>query len=327
MTSKIDVTEDRDKYIGGSDIAAIMGLSPFRTRYDILREKALGELSTFQGNEYTEYGHRMEGTIRSYLNTAYHRNFIDDTRRIEGDLRYHADGWEQSNDMWEGEGTVLEIKTTSQVAEYDHFEGFEKEREHILKNYKGYLVQLLLGMRMYGVRLGLLAIYERPKDMTEPFDSMRLEWYTIRAEEWEDTYKEIDNALDKFRADVKKLKDNPDLDEAGLVSKDLMRLANDAVTAVNELAAYDAELKAAEKKAKAAKEALYQAMNSNDIDSWVLKGGTKVTRVKEKPDTEIQVIDEERLKKEQPDIAEKYSKTKTKRGRKGYVLITPPKNE
>ncbi len=35
-----DVTIDRDKYIGGSDIPAIMGLSPFTSRWDLLLEKA-----------------------------------------------------------------------------------------------------------------------------------------------------------------------------------------------------------------------------------------------------------------------------------------------
>ena len=35
-----DVTIDRDKYIGGSDVPAIMGLSSFRTRWQLLLEKA-----------------------------------------------------------------------------------------------------------------------------------------------------------------------------------------------------------------------------------------------------------------------------------------------
>ena len=34
-----DVTKDRDKYIGGSDVPIIMGLSPFKTRWQLLREK------------------------------------------------------------------------------------------------------------------------------------------------------------------------------------------------------------------------------------------------------------------------------------------------
>ena len=33
------VKQDRQKYIGGSDIPAIMGISPFTTRYDLLLYK------------------------------------------------------------------------------------------------------------------------------------------------------------------------------------------------------------------------------------------------------------------------------------------------
>lgn len=34
------VKQDRDKYIGGSDIPVIMNLSPYKTRFDLLLEKA-----------------------------------------------------------------------------------------------------------------------------------------------------------------------------------------------------------------------------------------------------------------------------------------------
>ena len=52
----IDVTIDRDKYIGGSDIPIIMGISPFKSRFDLLLEKAGYLENDFKGNEYTEYG-------------------------------------------------------------------------------------------------------------------------------------------------------------------------------------------------------------------------------------------------------------------------------
>ena len=58
------VKQDRDKYIGGSDIPAIMGISQFKTRYQLLREKAGLEQDTFTGNKYTEYGNIMEPKIR-----------------------------------------------------------------------------------------------------------------------------------------------------------------------------------------------------------------------------------------------------------------------
>lgn len=34
------VKVDRDKYVGGSDIPAILGLSNFKTRYELILDKA-----------------------------------------------------------------------------------------------------------------------------------------------------------------------------------------------------------------------------------------------------------------------------------------------
>ena len=49
-----DVTKDRHKYIGGSDIPIIMGISDFKTRFDLLLEKAQLKEDDFEGNVYTE---------------------------------------------------------------------------------------------------------------------------------------------------------------------------------------------------------------------------------------------------------------------------------
>ena len=35
-----DVTLNRERGIGGSDVAAVMGISPFTTRFDLLKYKA-----------------------------------------------------------------------------------------------------------------------------------------------------------------------------------------------------------------------------------------------------------------------------------------------
>ena len=64
MKTKYDVTIDRFKWIGGSDIPAIMGISPFTTRFDLLLFKAELKENDFKGNEYTRYGQVMEPKIR-----------------------------------------------------------------------------------------------------------------------------------------------------------------------------------------------------------------------------------------------------------------------
>ena len=60
------VKKDREKYIGGSDIPIIMNLSPFKSRYDLLLEKAGYKEDTFSGNIFTEYGNIMEEKIREH---------------------------------------------------------------------------------------------------------------------------------------------------------------------------------------------------------------------------------------------------------------------
>jgi len=56
------VTLDRTKSIGGSDVAAILGLSPWRTPLDVWREKALGELDD-KTSDAMEAGLRFEDPI------------------------------------------------------------------------------------------------------------------------------------------------------------------------------------------------------------------------------------------------------------------------
>lgn len=113
---EFDVSQDRDKYIGGSDIPAILGISKFTTRWQLLLEKAGLEERTFAGNRYTEYGHIIEPQIREYINQTCHTNFVPN-RVINGDLRLHTDGFN-------GE-CVLEVKSTSDI--HEKVEGYGKE--------------------------------------------------------------------------------------------------------------------------------------------------------------------------------------------------------
>lgn len=57
--------EERRKGVGGSDIAAIMGLSPWKTAYQVYREKRK-EVADFEGNNATDWGKRMEPAIRQW---------------------------------------------------------------------------------------------------------------------------------------------------------------------------------------------------------------------------------------------------------------------
>ena len=140
--NKDTVTKDREKFIGGSDLAGIMGLSPFIDRWTLLQQKAGLKERDFFGNEYTRYGDELEPVIRNYINEKYCRDF-EPAVKVDGDLRGNCDGID--------EGGLLEIKTTSHV--YDTLDG-----------YKGYLVQILFYMKIFNVQHAMLAVYHRNED-------------------------------------------------------------------------------------------------------------------------------------------------------------------
>ena len=65
------VKQDRNKYIGGSDIPIIMNMSPYKSRFDLLLEKAGLKDDDFEGNQFTEYGNTMEPKIREFMRSHH----------------------------------------------------------------------------------------------------------------------------------------------------------------------------------------------------------------------------------------------------------------
>lgn len=305
-----NVTVDRDKYIGGSDIPIIMGISPFKTRWELLQEKAGLIQNDFKGNIYTEYGNVLEPKIRSFINESEKDKFVEG-KDIIGDIRCHTDGLNKT--------TVLEIKTTSQI---------HKE----LKDYKVYLVQLLFYMNNTKRKKGKLAVYSRPDDFDEEFDETRLSVYDLNIKDYKELVNEINIAVDKFRIDLQKIKDNPFIAEEELLDNKVVLLANKVLSIEKELKEYDGLKKQYDK----FKEELRQAMLSNKIKKWETPNGTKFTLVLDTPDTEIEIesYDEDKFIKENIELHEAYHnklaeykniKKQIKKGKKGFVKITLPK--
>lgn len=302
--TKIDVTIDRDKFIGGSDIPIIMGISKFRTRYQLLLEKAGIEQSTFEGNKYTRYGDTLEPQIRDYINQIYFTEF-EPSRAIAGDLRANTDGFNGK--------AVLEIKTTSHIY-------------NTVDEYKHYLVQLLFYMDMHNVKDGLLAVYSRPEDFNPVFDPVNLSVYGVKADDYKELREQIKVEIDQFRADVQRLKDNPLLTEQDFVKNELVEVANKVVALEMKMQAF----KELEKQYKEMRQKLYDAMLEADCKSWTMLNGTKITRVDGTPATAkvVEEFDIEAFKKEQADLYNLYMKEVVKQtsGRQGYAKITLPKD-
>lgn len=190
-----DVVTNRDKYIGGSDIPTILGINPFKTRWELLQEKAGLSENDFEGNQYTDYGNIMEEKIRNFINKTETNKFIEGKHKGEykgTTLICHTDG--------ENDDTILEIKTTS------------KERKTI-HGYKSYLVQLLFYMFEEKKEKGKLAVYTRPEDFSTKFDKKRLKIFDINIADFEKKKEMIYNSIEEFRNDLLKIRHNPFLRE------------------------------------------------------------------------------------------------------------------
>ena len=100
------VEEDRNLYIGGSDIPIIMGISPFKSYYQLLKEKVGIEEPEKVENEYVDYGNIMEEKIRDFV-SKNHSTCYEEDKLIKDDIRCHVDGYNGNE--------IIEIKTTSKI--------------------------------------------------------------------------------------------------------------------------------------------------------------------------------------------------------------------
>lgn len=297
--NKDTVTTERFRWIGGSDCPVIMGLSPFKTRWQLLQEKAeIVPIEPFT-NPYVEYGNVMEVRIRDYINKHYNRNF-EPAVKIVGDLRGNTDGLDELG--------ILEVKTTSHI--FSTIDG-----------YMQYIVQMIFYMKLFNVQYGMLAVYERPDDFNETFDPDRLQVFEIDIKDYLDTMEEEEQAIDMFRKDLIALKENPLLCEEDFMPNEIVEVTNKIMELENQLAAYkqmEAELKEFKSKLKV-------AMEEYGIKTWRLYDNTKITLVPDGEDKEVEEIDLKALQKDHPELfgeGSKYVKRKLKKGRSGYVRIT-----
>ena len=300
---EFDVSQDRDKYIGGSDLPVICGISKFKTRWQLLLEKAGLEVSSFSGNRYTEYGHIIEPQIREHINLTYNTQFVPN-RVINGDIRCHTDGFN-------GE-CVLEIKSTSDI-------------HSTVDGYKVYLVQLVKYMEQNDVQRGILAVYDRPEDMNPVFDAKRLQVFEIVLDDYLNLLNHVNKELDRFRADLERLKENPLLTEQDFLP------AGNLATLADKVAKFEkqlADLKEIENQCKEAKKQLYGEMVKRGVKSWVMPNGTKITRVDEVPagTKMVKELDEKSLKEAHPGIYNHFLREVEKKtaGKAGFVRITIP---
>ena len=185
---QMSIFQDREKYIGGSDVPVILEMSPYVTRELLLKQKAGLEEEDCTDNPYTLYGEVMEDKIRDYINTLEpNYGFVEGKLIEEGDpigYRCHTDG--------ENDNTILEIKTTSNIE----------------RNLEIYKVQLCFYMMRTKKPNGILACYVRPSNLDETFKKERLTImnFTLDGFAEEGLTDKISKGIEAFIIDLTKLK-------------------------------------------------------------------------------------------------------------------------
>ena len=205
----IDVEQNRDKYIGGSDLPYILGKATYKygkSRIEFAKEK-LGLLPRGKGNEYTYYGQVMEPKVRNYINKllGYHfieASIVDETRKY----RANTDGVDKVCH------TILEVKTFSKSLDISYYEP-----------------QCQFYMELYNCDVCLLVGYDRPEgfytgisfdiestdeyfDFT--FDDERVHIYKIYRDY--EKFKEMEIEINKFKYLLTCLKEEVILNGNGL---------------------------------------------------------------------------------------------------------------
>lgn len=302
------VKQDRERYIGGSDIPVILNISPFGTRYNLLLQKCGYYTSSFDGNEYTEYGNVLEPKIRDYINEDLEDKFYEGKHIIEArdgepiGVRCHTDG--------ENQDTVLEIKTTSRV--HDNIE-----------EYKIYLVQLLFYMVTTNKQNGILAVYQRPEDFNEEFQADRLRLYRVTQSEYKELITTVFTAVEKFKEDLAKVKENPFITEEELLPQVIPEVLNQVLVLENQLE----EMKETEQRLEDLKAELKRLMEINGIKKWKTPNGISITLVADGEDKVTKVFDTKKFQEVEPILYSMYQVDKVTKGRKGFVKITLPKKK
>lgn len=311
-----NVTIDRYKYVGGSDLPTILGLNAkYGTSiFDFAREKAGIIPNTFKGNQFTKYGQKMELVIRDYINSKYGVNYLEDTVIDEKrHYRGNTDGIDR-----EAYIPILEVKTFGDELDVAY-----------------YTAQCQFYMETFNQPRCLLVGYKRPSDFYTgvdydlenddsyfnlEFDENNIVEYEIERNTvvWE----KIEERIEAFKKAVEELRKNKDMSEEEFnnifYGKDLMILTNKVSNLENELIS----MKAKDSEYKKAKEELYNLFEERGILS--LDTGTmKITKVAPISYDTV-TIDTAKLKEENEEIYNKYKVVKTT-NKKGYILITTKK--
>ena len=307
-----NVTKNRHKYVGGSDLPALLNISQYKTQFELALEKTRIKSTEFVGNEYTKYGHLMEPLIRDYINSVYGTKFREDTNvNEELHIRSNCDGIDREQNL------LLEVKTNN-------------GKKTDLTEYN---VQIQLYLHQFNIDACLLVQYTRPEDFYKGMsfeahntdDYFNCEFYpeNVKVIKIKRDPKIIDfliKEIDLFWKKCDWLKEHPEAVEdmyytclkLGVYDQNIYVRT---LTNIEKLEAKVAAIKKTEEKLKEEKELLYNIMTVYGFNNIKTD---KVTITKVNP-TVMNSFDSTEFKKDHPDLAAKYMKTSDK---KGYIKLS-----
>lgn len=315
--SNDQVTVNRKKYIGGSDLPNILGFTEIKygeSLFTFAKKKMKLIPNDFKGNQYTKYGQLMEPIMRDHLNAVNGTNYVEDSISDEERLlRGNTDGIDRNTDSI----PMAEFKTFG--AQGLDVELYEPQCQFYLEMYDQPAIALVGYPRPENFYTGM--DYELENDdhyFDLSFDPKNLVMHVIERDEkkWAHIYSRIK----AFQLACAELVKKPDmtLDEWNTLfyGADLVKKQQAVIALENQLI----ELKAVEKKAKDARAELLEQFVNHGIKT-LDTGKVRITHVKSE-DTTKKVLDETKLKKKHPKIyAEFLTKDKVTKG-KSYLLIS-----
>ena len=153
--------EERRKGIGGSDVAAIMGISPWKTAFQIYQEKR-GEVKDWKGSPQMDWGKRMEPAIRQWYSDQTGRSV-----RLPDKIMYHKEYpfMLASLDGYTDDDRVVEIKTARHSKDWGE-PGTNQIPESYMCQVQHYLMVTGFGVADVAVSVGggSPELYEVPAD-------------------------------------------------------------------------------------------------------------------------------------------------------------------
>lgn len=312
-----NITKNRHKYVGGSDLPGILNISQYKTQFELALEKTKIKPTEFTGNEYTQYGHLMEPLIRDYINSVYNTKFKEDTNiNEEHHIRSNCDGIDREQNL------LLEVKTNN-------------GKKTDLTEYN---VQIQLYLHQFNIDECLLVQYARPEnfykgisyEVHKTAEHFNCEFYpenikVMKIKKDPNLIEFILKEIDLFWKKCAWLKEHPEAVEDMYYT--CLKLGTydqnvyiRTLTNIEKLEVKIAKIKETEEKLKEEKELLYNIMTAYGFNS-IKTEKVNISRVSP---SVVNSFDTTEFKKDHPELAKKYVKTSDK---KGYIKLSLVKSD